>query len=73
MCVSAVQTPFGGTSNEVQYLPKTAGMLPLVLLSWRGCAGIKAVLEQLNGTDGVAVAMTGLSAEELDDLGGMPK
>lgn len=36
--------------------------------------GIKAALEQLNGTDGVAVAMmTGLSAEELDDLGGMPK
>lgn len=36
--------------------------------------GIKAALEQLNGTDGVAVAMmTGLSADELEDLGGLPK
>lgn len=37
-------------------------------------AGIKAALGQLNGTDGAAVSMmTGLSTEELDDLGGMPK
>ena len=37
-------------------------------------AGIKAALGQLNGTAEAAVSMlTGLSAEELDDLGGMPK
>ena len=37
-------------------------------------AGIKAALGQLNGTDGSAVSMmTGLSAEELEDLGGLPK
>jgi len=37
-------------------------------------AGVKAALGKLNGTDGAAVAMmTGLSAEELDDLGGLPK
>jgi predicted transcriptional regulator len=37
-------------------------------------AGIKAALGQLNGTDAAAVSlMTGLSGEELDDLGGMPK
>lgn len=37
-------------------------------------AGIKAALGQLNGTDAPAVSlMTGLSCEELDDLGGMPK
>ena len=36
-------------------------------------AGIKAALGQLNGTEGAAVAMmTGLSAEQLDDLGGLP-
>lgn len=36
--------------------------------------GVKAALGKLNGTDGAAVAMmTGLSAEELDDLGGLPK
>ena len=36
--------------------------------------GIKAALGQLNGTDAAAVSMmTGLSAEELDDLGGLPK
>lgn len=36
--------------------------------------GIKAALGQLNGTDEAAVSMlTGLNAEELDDLGGMPK
>ncbi|QAY68652.1 hypothetical protein [Xylanimonas protaetiae] len=36
-------------------------------------AGIKAALGRLNGTDETAVAvMTGLSEEELDDLGGMP-
>jgi hypothetical protein len=33
-----------------------------------------AKLGQLNGTDAAAVSlMTGLSGEELDDLGGMPK
>lgn len=37
-------------------------------------AGIKAALSQLNGTDAAAVSlMTGLSAEELDDLGGLPR
>ena len=37
-------------------------------------AGIKAALGQLNGTDAAAVSvMTGLSGEELDDLGGLPK
>lgn len=37
-------------------------------------AGIKVALKQLNGTDAAAVSMmTGLSAEELDDLGGLPK
>lgn len=37
-------------------------------------AGIKTALGQLNGTDAAAVSlMTGLSGEELDDLGGMPK
>jgi len=37
-------------------------------------AGIKAALGQLNGSEGTAVSvMTGLSAEELDDLGGLPK
>lgn len=37
-------------------------------------AGIKAALGQLNGTDGAAVSlMTGLSGEEVDDLGGMSK
>ncbi|ACZ31362.1 hypothetical protein Xcel_2346 [Xylanimonas cellulosilytica DSM 15894] len=36
-------------------------------------AGIKAALGRLNGTDETAVSfMTGLSAEELDDLGGVP-
>lgn len=36
-------------------------------------AGIKAALGQLNGTEGAAVAMmTGLSAGQLDDLGGLP-
>lgn len=33
-----------------------------------------AALGQLNGTDAAAVSlMTGLSAEELDDLGDLPK
>ena len=37
-------------------------------------AGVKAALGKLNGTDAAAIAMmTGLSAEELDDLGGLPK
>lgn len=37
-------------------------------------AGIKAALGQLNATEAAAVSlMTGLSADELDDLGGMPK
>jgi predicted transcriptional regulator len=37
-------------------------------------AGIAAALKQLNGSDAAAVSMmTGLSAEELEELGGMPK
>lgn len=37
-------------------------------------AGIKAALGQLNGSDAAAVSLlTGPSADELDDLGGMPK
>lgn len=37
-------------------------------------ARIKAVLGQLNGTDAAAVSLTtGLSGEELEDLGGPPK
>jgi hypothetical protein len=37
-------------------------------------AGIKGALNQLNGTDAAAVSlMTGLSAEELEGLGGLPK
>ncbi len=37
-------------------------------------AGIKAALAQLNGSDAAAVSlMTGRSADELDDLGGLPK
>ena len=37
-------------------------------------AAIKAALEQLNGTDAAAVSlMTRLDADELDDLGGLPK
>lgn len=37
-------------------------------------AGIKEALSQLNGTEGAAVTMmTGLSADELDELGGLPK
>jgi hypothetical protein len=36
-------------------------------------AGIKAALGQLSRTDAAAVSlMTGLSAEEFDDLGGPP-
>lgn len=36
-------------------------------------AGIKAAIGQLNGTDTAAVSMlTARSAEELDDLGGLP-
>ena len=35
---------------------------------------IRAALGQLNGTDAAAVLlMTGLDADELDDLGGLPK
>ena len=37
-------------------------------------AGVKAALGQLNGTDAAAVSlMTGLSSQDLDDLGGLPK
>lgn len=37
-------------------------------------AGIKSALGQLNGTEATAVSiMTGLDADELDDLGGLPK
>lgn len=36
-------------------------------------AGINAALGQLNGTDAAVSLMTGLSADELDDLGGLPK
>ena len=37
-------------------------------------AGVTAALGKLNGSDEAAVAMmTGLSAEELDELGGLPK
>jgi predicted transcriptional regulator len=37
-------------------------------------AGVKAELARLDGSDAAAVSlMTGLSADELDDLGGLPK
>jgi predicted transcriptional regulator len=37
-------------------------------------AGIKAALGKLNGSEATAVSvMTGLSADELDELGGLPK
>ncbi|HEX6232336.1 MAG TPA: hypothetical protein VFZ63_04345 [Jiangellaceae bacterium] len=37
-------------------------------------AGVKAALGRLNGSDAAADSlMTGLSADELDDLGGLPK
>ncbi len=36
-------------------------------------AGVAAALAQLNGTEGAAVSLiTGLSAEDIDDLGGVP-
>jgi hypothetical protein len=36
-------------------------------------AGVKAALGRLNGTDAPAFSlMTGLSVEEIDDLGGLP-
>lgn len=36
-------------------------------------AGVKTALGLLNGTDGAAVSMmTGLRADELDELGGLP-
>lgn len=36
-------------------------------------AGIKTALGRLNGTDETAVSvMTGMSSEELDDIGGVP-
>ena len=36
--------------------------------------GIKAALGQLNGTTAARVSLlTGISAEELDDLGGLPE
>lgn len=36
-------------------------------------AGIKLALSQLNGTDAAAVSlMTGLSEDQLDDVGGLP-
>ena len=57
---------------------RTSSTLPCVSTSTRTATrstpGIKAALGQLNGTDAAAVSlMTGLSAEELDDLGGLPK
>lgn len=37
-------------------------------------AGVKGALGLLNGTDAAAVSMmVGLSADELDDVGGLPK
>lgn len=37
-------------------------------------AGVKGALGLLNGTDAAAVSMmAGLSADELDDVGGLPK
>jgi predicted transcriptional regulator len=37
-------------------------------------AGIRSALGQLNGTDGAALTlMTGLSSDEIDELGGLPK
>lgn len=37
-------------------------------------AGTKAVLGQLNGSDAAGVSlMAGLSAEDLDNLGGLPR
>ena len=37
-------------------------------------AGIKTALGRLNGSETAAVShLTGLSADELDDLGGLPK
>ncbi|MCL2849051.1 MAG: hypothetical protein FWE61_03260 [Micrococcales bacterium] len=37
-------------------------------------AGIKTALDQFDGTDATAVSlMTGLSAAEIDDLGGLPQ
>jgi len=37
-------------------------------------AGIKAALGQLNGSDASAISLvTGLSLDELNDLGGMPQ
>jgi len=37
-------------------------------------AGIRSALGQLNGTDGAALTlMTGLSSDEIEDLGGLPK
>jgi len=37
-------------------------------------AGINAALGKLNGSEATAVSvMTGLSADELDELGGLPK
>ncbi|GEP37508.1 hypothetical protein NPS01_11710 [Nocardioides psychrotolerans] len=37
-------------------------------------AGVKAALGKLNGSDAAAIAMmTGLSAEEVDELGGLPQ
>jgi predicted transcriptional regulator len=37
-------------------------------------AGIRSALGQLNGTDGAALTLvTGLSSDEIEDLGGLPK
>lgn len=37
-------------------------------------AGVKTALGQLNGTDAAAISLlTGFSADELEDLGGLPK
>ena len=36
-------------------------------------AGVRAALGQLNGSDAAAVSfLTGLTADEIDDLGGLP-
>lgn len=37
-------------------------------------AGVRAALSRLNGTEAAAIAMmTGLDADELEDLGGLPR
>ena len=54
---------------KIRYVTKLFSQKVYLLV--RGDIG---ALDQLNGTDAAAVSlMTGLSAEELDDLGGLPK